>query len=158
MCTPSSATVPASAKPESKGSPALVKPEGMNFPWFEALQRLSRASGAALPACDAALTTADGDELSALRTLARPSLTPTPSAIQIQREEAVARARAAGDTGRVSAVKEAELRRIATGSARDYFKSFVDVNGDCVEDGMVDESADVMGKVAQKFKGLFGKK
>lgn len=42
------------------------------------------------------------------------------------------------------------------GSARDYFGSFVETKGAYVDQGYVDESADVMGNFSKKLKGWFG--
>lgn len=152
--SPHRARAALSRRPAPSARPSMcARPAGMNPEWYEALRRLQRASpGASLAVVDSALDRADGDEMTALEALTSSS----GSALQLQREETVRRARAAGDDKRVSAVKEAELRRIATGSARDYFKGFVEVKGDCVEQGMVDEEADVMAKAGEKLKSWFG--
>mmetsp|Transcript_9999 Transcript_9999/g.26663 ORF Transcript_9999/g.26663 Transcript_9999/m.26663 type:complete len:210 (+) Transcript_9999:301-930(+) len=62
------------------------------------------------------------------------------------------------ESGRISAMQEAQLRRRVTGSARDFFKSFVDVKGEYVDAGYVDESADVMGSFVSKVGGWLGLK
>jgi len=122
-------------------------PEGITGEWLEAVGRLrSSVGGSTWMTADAALTKADGDELMALKVLTFE----TKSDEQLKREAIVDKARAAG-YNRVSAMKEAELRRIATGSARDYFKSYVDVKGQHVDNGYVDDSADFMGKIKNFF-------
>lgn len=126
----------------------------MTEEWAEAVLRLANSvKGASLESADEALDVADGDEMAALKSLMEDNR----SEIQKKRERVVETARAAGDVNRVSAIKEAELRRTATGSARDFFKGFVEVEGQYVDAGYVDESADAMGQLMGKFKGLFGK-
>lgn len=121
--------------------------------WAEAVERLSSCIRACTySVADAALTEADGDEILALRLLTEKNK----SEIQQQRELAVERARAAGDTNRVSALREAELRRRVTGSAKGFFKGFVEAEGKYVDQGYVDESSDVMGNLAKKVRGWFG--
>jgi hypothetical protein len=123
----------------------------MTAEWFAAAVRLQGAvRGATFDAADAALDAADGDEMAALGMLTAAGS----SEIKAQRESAAERA----GPRRVSALKEAELRRVATGSARDFFKGNVEVAGDCVEVGMVDEEADFMGKVSRAFGNLFSKR
>lgn len=134
---------------------AVWPPPEMTGEWAEAVERLSNAASLKSPqAADAALQEADGDEKEALRLLMDQNW----SDIRRQREEAVARARAAGDLNRVSALKEAELRRKATGSARDFFKGYVENEGRYVDNGYVDDSADAMGKIVGTFKKWFGGK
>eukprot|EP00189_Rhodosorus_marinus_P010112 CAMPEP_0184739876 /NCGR_PEP_ID=MMETSP0315-20130426/2798_1 /TAXON_ID=101924 /ORGANISM="Rhodosorus marinus, Strain UTEX LB 2760" /LENGTH=187 /DNA_ID=CAMNT_0027209073 /DNA_START=101 /DNA_END=664 /DNA_ORIENTATION=+ len=58
--------------------------------------------------------------------------------------------------GRVSLLEEGKLRREATGSAKDFFKSHVDVEGSYVDQGYVDEQADTMGSIKKAFGGMFG--
>ena len=119
------------------------------------MERLSRGvSTATLQDADDALCAADGDEQLALQTLVQTFA----SDVQQQREAAVIRAREAGDKYRVSAIKEAELRRRATGSARDFFKGYVEIEGSYVDSGYVDEQADFMGNAVKGFKKLFGGK
>lgn len=148
------------AAPEAPESASAVAspswpPVGMTMEWAEAVEQLSRAvTGTTFDSADQALQIADGDEALALRYLTENS----PSEIQLQREKVVAAARAAGDVNRVSALKEAEIRRKATGSAQGFFKAFVDVEGQYVDQGYVDEDADAMGKLAKTFKGWFGQK
>lgn len=130
-------------------------PADMTDEWAEAVVRLCNSvNGASLQSADAALGEADGDEMLALQYLTQDNA----SDIQKQRERAVEKARAAGDVNRVSALKEAELRRAATGSARDFFKGFVEVEGQYVDAGYVDENADAMGNFVKSVKDLFGKK
>lgn len=128
----------------------------MTDEWAEAVVRLAGSfkQHISLESADSALEDADGDEMLALEML----MNDNRSEIQMQRERAVERARANGDLGRVSAVKEAQLRRKATGSARDFFKGYVELEGSYIDAGYVDESADAMGKVVDTFKGWFGKK
>lgn len=127
-------------------------PSGITVEWADAVSRLrSSVAGQTWQSADAALSEADGDEVLALRILTERSK----SDIQLQREAAVEKARAQG-LNRVSAIKEAEMRRTATGSAKDFFKSFVDVEGQYVDAGYVDESADAMGMFTEKVKKLFG--
>eukprot|EP00177_Eucheuma_denticulatum_P006737 GFKZ01012240.1.p2 GENE.GFKZ01012240.1~~GFKZ01012240.1.p2 ORF type:complete len:220 (-),score=28.30 GFKZ01012240.1:1651-2310(-) len=137
------------------GSFTTFPPPEMTEEWAEAVQRLtSSISSCTLSAADAALEAAEGDEDLALRYLTEENK----SEVQIERERVVEKAREAGDVNRVSAIKEAELRRRATGSARDFFKGFVETEGRYVDQGYVDESADVMGKLAKKFGSWFGGK
>ncbi|KAJ8901978.1 hypothetical protein NDN08_004179 [Rhodosorus marinus] len=58
--------------------------------------------------------------------------------------------------GRVSLLEEGRLRRDATGSAKDFFKSHVDVEGSYVDQGYVDDQADTMGSIKKVFGGMFG--
>lgn len=135
-------------------NPTWPPPE-MTDEWADAVQRLANAASLKSPQpADIALQEADGDEREALRLLMDQNWSDT----RRKREEAVARARAAGDVNRVSAMKEAEMRRIATGSARDFFKGYVENEGTYVDDGYVDDGADAMGKLASKFKKWFGGK
>lgn len=128
-------------------------PPEMTSEWAEAVERLANAASLKSPQpADLALQEADGDEKEALRLLMDRNWTD----IRRQREDAVARARAAGDVNRVSALKEAEMRRRATGSARDFFKGYVENEGTYVDSGYVDDSADAMGKLKSKFKKWFG--
>lgn len=128
-------------------------PPEMTSEWADAVQRLANAASLRSPQpADIALQEADGDEREALRLLMDRNWSDT----RRKREEAVARARAAGDVNRVSAMKEAELRRKATGSARDFFKGYVENEGTYVDEGYVDDGADAMGKLASKFKKWFG--
>lgn len=128
-------------------------PSEMTEEWAEAIERLVRAvPNSSRSAADAALDEADGDEPGALRLLMDENW----SDIRRQRELVVEKARASGDVNRVSAVKEAELRRRATGSAQDFFKSYVETEGTYVDAGYVDEDADVFGKMKDGFKNLFG--
>jgi hypothetical protein len=123
----------------------------MTEEWYLAARRLQGAvRGSTFAAADVALDAADGDEMAALGLLTDAGS----SDIKRQREVAAMNA----GPGRVSALKEAELRRVATGSARDFFKGNVEVAGDCVEVGIIDEDADVMGKLSGAFSKLFGKK
>lgn len=152
------AAAPATASAATVETPAAVTaswpPSEMTEEWAAAIDRLVTAvSTASRLEADEALDKADGDEVEALRLLTDDSWTP----IRAEREAAVAAARAAGDVGRVSALKEAELRRKATGSARDFFKGYIEIEGQYVDSGYVDESADTMGKIADTFKAWFGK-
>ncbi|KAI0566854.1 hypothetical protein FGB62_5g037 [Gracilaria domingensis] len=129
-------------------------PPGMTEEWAEAVQRLSKSiRGATLDDADAALQEADGDEDLALRYLTQSSM----SEIKKKRERAVEEARLRGDGKRVDALREAQLRRKATGSAREFFKGFVDVEGSYVDSGYVDESSDAMGQLTNALKGFFGR-
>jgi len=112
------------------------------------------SEGATLQSADSALDEADGDEMLALRYLTEDNV----SEIQKRRQLAVQTARENGDLNRVSAIKEAEIRRRATGSAKDFFKGYVEVEGQYVDSGYVDSDADAMGKLANTFKNWFGKK
>lgn len=124
-------------------------PEGITGEWLEAVKRLrSSVGGSTWMTADAALSKADGDEVDALRILTFETKTDA----QLKREAIVEEARAAG-YNRVSALKEAELRRTATGSAQDFFKSYVEVQGQHVDVGYVDEGADFMGKIKNFFGG-----
>uniref|UniRef100_A0A7S2ZQD1 CUE domain-containing protein n=2 Tax=Rhodosorus marinus TaxID=101924 RepID=A0A7S2ZQD1_9RHOD len=58
--------------------------------------------------------------------------------------------------GRVSLLEEGRLRREATGSAKDFFKSHVEVEGSYVDQGYVDDQADTMGSIKKAFGGIFG--
>lgn len=130
-------------------------PPEMTEDWADAVLRLAKAvPETSLDAADAALDETDGDEPEALRLLMDSNW----SDIRRKRELAVATARANGDVNRVSAVKEAELRRKATGSAQDFFKSYVEIEGSYVDAGYVDEDADAIGKMVKGFKNLFGGK
>lgn len=125
----------------------------MTEEWAAAIERLVKAvPEATVQSADAALDEADGDEGDALRLLMDQNW----SDVRRQREQAVMNARANGDVNRVSAVKEAELRRRATGSARDFFKGYVETEGRYVDAGYVDEDADAYGKMVKGFKNLFG--
>lgn len=131
-------------------------PPEMTEDWAEAVTRLvASVPTATLQTADTALEESDGDEMVALRLLMDESW----SDIRRKREMAVQRARENGDVNRISAVKEAEIRRKATGSARDFFKGYVEVEGAYVDSGYIDDSADTMGKMVDAFKSLFsGKK
>lgn len=151
--SPPTATIPITSLP--LGSFTTFPPPEMTEEWAEAVQRLtSSISTCTLSAADAALDAAGGDEDLALRYLTEENK----SEVQLQRELVVEKAREAGDVNRVSAIKEAELRRRATGSARDFFKGFVEIEGRYVDQGYVDESADVMGKLKEKLGSWFGGK
>lgn len=151
MCAspPAAATsAPAAAAPVASSG----APEGVTAEWAAAVDRLrGSVQGATWADGDQALSEAEGDEVDALRVLTLMMKSP----IQERRERAVEAARAAGQN-RVSAIKEAEMRRAATGSARDFFKSFVEVEGQYVDQGYVDEDADAMGKVGKWFGKTFG--
>lgn len=130
-------------------------PADMTDDWAAAVERLSRGVPAATRQdADDALCASDGDEQAALQTLVETFT----SEVQQQREQAVQRAREGGDKYRVSAIKEAELRRKATGSARDFFKGYVEIEGSYVDSGYVDQQADFMGNAIKGFKKLFGGK
>lgn len=130
-------------------------PPEMTEEWAEAVTRLVNSlPTATLQTADAALKESDGDEMTALRLLMDESW----SDIRRKREMAVQRARENGDVNRISAVKEAEIRRKATGSARDFFKGYIEVEGAHVDSGYIDDNADVMGKMVGAFKNLFGGK
>lgn len=134
-------------------APATWPPPEMTEEWADAVRRLVRSvPGASVDDADGALDAADGDEQQALVILMDENW----SDIRRQREAAVEEARANGDVNRVSAIKEAELRRKATGSAQDFFKSFVETEGTYVDAGYVDDSADAMGKMVGAMKSLFG--
>ena len=127
-------------------------PAEMTEEWAEVIERLVRAvPTASRPATDAALDEADGDEAGALRLLMDQNW----SNVRAQREVAVAAARASGDVGRVSGVKEAELLRKATGSAQDFVKSYVEIEGSYVDAGYFDEDSDAIGKLMKGIKKLF---
>ncbi|CAN8061753.1 unnamed protein product [Agarophyton chilense] len=133
---------------------AVWPPPGMTEEWAEAVQRLSSSiREATFSDADAALQEADGDEALALRYMTESSM----SEIKQKRERAVEKARAMGDDKRVDALREAQLRRRATGSAKDFFKGFVEVEGRYVDAGYVDEDSDAMGKLSNAIKGLFGR-
>lgn len=143
--TATPATEPVVGKPNAT-------PAGITGEWAAAVERLRLSvAGATWETADAALSDADGDEDAALRIL---TLTEKTDA-QLRAEKAVDAARAAG-FNRVDAIKEAELRRTATGSARDFFKGYVDVEGSYVDQGYVDESADAMGKLRGTLGKWFG--
>lgn len=158
--TESSSTATAVAPPEEKivtvSQPSPTwPPVEMTTEWAEAVSRLENSvPSATLETADIALDEADGDEMAALRLLMDESW----SDIRRQREMAVAVARANGDVNRVSAVKEAELRRKATGSSRDFFKGYIELKGSYIDAGYIDDSADAMGKISGAFKSLFGGK
>ena len=61
------------------------------------------------------------------------------------------------DTGKVSKLELARLRRTATGSARDFFKGYVEVRGQHIDTGYVDENADAMGNFVKGVKGWWNK-
>lgn len=145
-----------SAPDAAEQTPATWPPSEMTEEWAAAVQRLANSveGGSTLQSADEALEAADGDETLALQYLTESN----PTAIQQQREEVVAQRRADGDVNRVSAIKEAELRRRATGSARDFFKGYVEVEGQYVDQGYVDDESDAMGKIMDTVKGWFGKK
>lgn len=145
------------AEPTTSAAPVKPQwpPAGMTAEWAEAVERLSKSVPESnFGAADDALSAAEGDEMEALRILTQMS----PSAIQLQREKVVEAARAAGDVNRVSAMKEAQMRRAATGSAKDFFKGYVEIEGQYIDEGYVDEDADAMGRFADKVKGWFGRK
>lgn len=145
--SPPTPSAPAAAPTAAGDAPAGVSPE-----WAAAVDRLrGSVQGATWADGDEALQEADGDEVAALRVLTLMMKTP----LQERREKAVEAARAAGKN-RVSAIKEAEMRRTATGSARDFFKGFVEVEGQYVDQGYVDQDADAMGKVGRWFGKTFG--
>lgn len=117
--------------------------------WTAALQRLSAATpGVPKAEVEAALEETDGLELKALELLT------AASARIAEREAEIAGFRA---SGRISAMEEAALRRRVVGSAGDFFKSYVEVKGDYVDAGYVDESSDTMGKVGKAVQQFFGK-
>jgi len=117
--------------------------------WTAALQRLSAATPSVpMAEVEAALEEADGLEMKALELL-------TAASQRIaQREAQIAEYRA---SGRISAMEEAALRRRVVGSAADFFKSYVEVKGEYVDQGYVDESSDTMGKAAKAVQKFFGK-
>lgn len=139
---------------EATRSSAVWPPPSMTEEWAQAVERLaSSVRGSTLEEADKVLVEADGDEELALKYLTEVSV----SDIKRQRELAVEKARSEGDANRVDALREAQMRRQATGSARDFFKGFVDVEGTYVDNGYVDEDADMMGKMAKTIKGWFGR-
>lgn len=94
---------------------AVWPPAGMTEEWAAAVVRLQKSvRGETLSSADGALAAADGDEVEALMILTDESN----SSIRRQREMAVQKERESGNDKRVSALKEAQLRRIATGSYR----------------------------------------
>eukprot|EP00168_Porphyra_purpurea_P005550 TRINITY_DN1661_c0_g1_i1.p1 TRINITY_DN1661_c0_g1~~TRINITY_DN1661_c0_g1_i1.p1 ORF type:complete len:219 (-),score=63.40 TRINITY_DN1661_c0_g1_i1:145-801(-) len=117
--------------------------------WTAALGRLSAATPSVpMAEVEAALEEADGIEMKALELL-------TASSERIaQREAQIVEYRA---SGRISAMEEAALRRRVVGSAADFFKSYVEVKGEYVDQGYVDESSDTMGKAAKAVQQFFGK-
>lgn len=122
--------------------------------WAEAVQRLAGAvPNCTLSEADEVLDAAEGDEMLALKWLTETNKTE----LQKQREKVVEEARRKGDVNRVSAMKEAEMRRRATGSASEFFKGYVEVEGRHVDQGYVDEDADAMGKVMKTVGKWFGK-
>lgn len=124
-------------------------PSGMTQEWAEAIRRLRSAiPSASFSDADKALETSDGDEMVALGMLTDASKTDK----QKLRELAAAQ----GGPNRVSALREAQMRRVATGSARDFFKGYVEVAGQHVDQGYVDNDSDAMGKFVDGVKGLFG--
>lgn len=145
---------PSPAALQPAAAPAAC-PAGMNEEWYLALRRLQAATpGATFGDADGALGRADGDEFEALGLLTVAAR----GGLQQAREAAVEAARAGGDEKRVSALKEAELRRRATGSAKDYFKGFVEVAGEHVDSGYEDPDADFMGNAGKKLRQWFGGK
>lgn len=150
--TPTEVAAPAEAPASSAEQ---WPPANMTAEWAEAVDRLAGSvPSATWASADAALSESDGDEMLALQLLTQND----GSDIQRKREAAVEKARAAGDKNRVSAIKEAEMRRRATGSAKDFFKGYVEVEGKYVDQGYVDEGADAMGKITDTLKGWFGRK
>mmetsp|Transcript_29302 Transcript_29302/g.71356 ORF Transcript_29302/g.71356 Transcript_29302/m.71356 type:complete len:171 (+) Transcript_29302:106-618(+) len=75
------------------------------------------------------------------------------SSAALSREETVEKYRQNG-VNRISAMEEAAFRRKATGSASEFFKSSVEVEGQYVENGYVDEGADAMGDLMKRLGGL----
>lgn len=135
-------------------TPVWPPPE-MSSEWAEAIQRLTKAVPESTHAtADTALSGSDGDEARALQQLTLMH----PSATQLMRERAADRARENGDPNRVSAIKEAEMRRRATGSARDFFKGYVEIQGKYVDSGYVDEEADIGRVLSNTFARFFKKK
>lgn len=129
-------------------------PAEMTSEWAEAIERLVNAvPSATRSSADIALDEADGDEALALQKLTDSNW----SDIRRVREAAVQAARERGDSKRVSALKEGELRRRATGSARDFFKGYVEIEGKYVDEGYVDQDADAFGKMIGAVRNLFGK-
>lgn len=148
MSAESSSASTATSAPVETYAPTEAPP-GMNPEWYAACMRLlSAVKGSTFEEADSALEEADGDELEGLGLLTAAANSPL-----MQKRTAAANAAGAN---RVSAIKEAELRRVATGSARNYFKGFVEVKGDCVEQGIVDEDADAM-KIVKGWFGLDAK-
>lgn len=117
--------------------------------WTAAIKRLSAATpGVPMAEVEAALKESDGLEMKALEML-------TAASTRIaEREAQIAEYR---ESGRISAMEEAALRRRVVGSAGDFFKSYVEVKGEFVDQGYVDESSDTMGKVGKAVQKFFGK-
>eukprot|EP00188_Purpureofilum_apyrenoidigerum_P002526 Plantae.Rhodophyta-Purpureofilum_apyrenoidigerum.ctg2591.p1 GENE.Plantae.Rhodophyta-Purpureofilum_apyrenoidigerum.ctg2591~~Plantae.Rhodophyta-Purpureofilum_apyrenoidigerum.ctg2591.p1 ORF type:complete len:179 (-),score=44.90 Plantae.Rhodophyta-Purpureofilum_apyrenoidigerum.ctg2591:99-635(-) len=119
---------------------------GMTSVWDETIKSLNKAFPEySWENVEKILYATGGDEARALERLASSSV------MTKERQEMVNKYK-----GRVTVMEEGRMRRRATGSARDFFKAYVDVEGSYIEQGYVDKDADVMSSIRKTFGNLFG--